>query len=338
MKFATVAEFNSRISKIDNAYNKGEIRLSYPPRVIRIEPTNICNLKCTCCPNAVSKPEASGVMEFDLYKRIIDEVGTYPSFTTVVLYLGGEPLIHLNIVDMIEYATKLDLYVRFNTNATLMNQEIADKLLKTDLEMITFSFDDMAPEEYEAFRVNSKYEVTLKNIKYFLERKKSLGLNTPRVHLASLRLMNNDATLQRSFSPAFLELFEGHQVDFTGSYVHSWAGGGEIVDGKLEMSSTAEKSDYKHIRRKKTPKCKNPWTDIVINYRGQVVTCCYDLQYKNILGDVTKTSVAEVWNNKKFQELRRLISKKQYDKLPLCATCASLKGENEFSLDQVSNQ
>src|SRR5690242_3480100 len=141
-----------RWNKVDNSRNKGSLDLPYPPLRLRIEPTNLCNLKCISCPNGVEAPREGGFMDMGLYRKIIDEAASFPRPTEVILYLGGEPLLHANLTDMIEYAAKKDLFVRFNSNAALLTSESTESLLTTELYEITFSFDDMSPAQYEELR------------------------------------------------------------------------------------------------------------------------------------------------------------------------------------------
>jgi len=325
--YPTTLEHNKRMNEIEHSLNKGSVVLPYPPWRLRIEPTNICNFKCVSCPNAVEKPQHNGFMEMALFKKIVDQANNYPRPTILTLYLGGEPLLHKELIEMINYASKYNMFVELNTNASLLTKEMINQMLDTDLNRIAFSFDDMLPDEYEAFRKNSSYNTTLNNILDFLKAKQERKQFYPIVAIASLRVFKSgDEISQPKISDAFVSLFTEYNVVISSGYIHSWAGGFEINEGQLSKSAIGI-SDYDMVRKKKVPKCDQPWRDLVINYRGEVVTCCFDLHYKNILGDTKKNDIIDIWNNKKFQALRRTILRKQYDKIPLCSSCAVIKGD-----------
>ncbi|MEI6207377.1 MAG: radical SAM protein [Desulfuromonadales bacterium] len=311
------------MTAFEASFNKGLVSLPYPPLRLRIEPTNVCNLKCVSCPNTVEKPQHQGFMDMVLYKKIVDQVKEYPRPTTVILYLGGEPLLHKEFIEMIDYASKFDLFVQFNTNGALLTTDMISKLLDTDLNRIAFSFDDMSPGEYEVFRKNSSYNKTLNNILEFLRTKQERQQSYPQVEITSLKVLKpGDEITKPVVSDDFVSLFKGYPVETTVNYIHSWAGGFEVHDGHLTKSAE-NTSDY-NSNSKKTPKCFLPWYDMVVNYRGEVITCCLDLQYKNVLGDTKEEDLIDIWNSKKFQELRRTILRNKNDKnLLLCSTCSS---------------
>ena len=62
-------------------------------------------------------------MDFDLYKKCIDDMALFPNKVKVLRIVGiGEPLLHKNIVDMVEYAVSKDIAntVEILTNASLL--------------------------------------------------------------------------------------------------------------------------------------------------------------------------------------------------------------------------
>ncbi|MDZ7836849.1 MAG: radical SAM protein [Actinomycetota bacterium] len=136
-----------------------------------IEVTSNCNLKCRLCPNKDIPSADKGFMDFDLYKQIMDQLGS--RVNDIYLFHRGEPFLHPRLVDMITYAKKTPAAVRIHTNATLLDQENTDQVIKSGLDFISFSFDGYDKKTYEAQRINSSFEQTLENIIYFLKRKKT---------------------------------------------------------------------------------------------------------------------------------------------------------------------
>jgi radical SAM protein with 4Fe4S-binding SPASM domain len=57
-----------------------------------------------------------------------------------------------------------------------------------------------------------------------------------------------------------------------------------------------------------TPRCHLPWQQMVIDATGEVAPCCYWGAYENAnppIGNVNESSIEEIWNNERFQQLRR---------------------------------
>jgi len=62
----------------------------------------------------------------------------------------------------------------------------------------------------------------------------------------------------------------------------------------------------------------------VICWNGTVVACCSDMLPKEILGDVTKETLEQIWNGEKIKELRYLMSTGQNKDIRLSLECSSL--------------
>ncbi|MEI7905183.1 MAG: radical SAM protein, partial [Candidatus Firestonebacteria bacterium] len=95
----------------DKRWLFGEVagRVSPYPRIVAIEPTSLCNLKCTMCPvhssGGKENKRAAGMMKFGLYKRIINQLPEKEK-VNLVLHGYGEPLLHPEIAEMVAYAKK----------------------------------------------------------------------------------------------------------------------------------------------------------------------------------------------------------------------------------------
>ncbi len=68
------------------------------PFLVFLDPADICNFQCKFCPTGnralIKKIKRnSGLMDFDLYKEIVDKAGNF-GIIEVRLFLAGEPLLH----------------------------------------------------------------------------------------------------------------------------------------------------------------------------------------------------------------------------------------------------
>ena len=69
----------------------------------------------------------TGLMDFSLFRKIVDE----SKGRTELLYMAngvGEPLIHPNIIEMIEYANKNGIHTILGTNGTLLTRDLTNRL------------------------------------------------------------------------------------------------------------------------------------------------------------------------------------------------------------------
>ncbi|MEW9093559.1 MAG: radical SAM protein [Clostridiaceae bacterium] len=91
------------------------------PESIWIETTNYCNENCKFCfhyNNAMIRKR--GYMSLELYKKIINKIGFFKP--RIDLHHSGEPFLHKDLYEFINYAKKFDLDVGFTTNGTLIDK------------------------------------------------------------------------------------------------------------------------------------------------------------------------------------------------------------------------
>ena len=61
--------------------------------------------------------------------------------------------------------------------------------------------------------------------------------------------------------------------------------------------------------------CHNLWTGLIVRYNGDVSICCLDYENKEVMGNLSKNTINEIWNNKKY---RYNHNKGEHDKMSTC--------------------
>ena len=75
---------------------------SFPDHV-DIEASSACNMKCPMCFHHKIPKDQVGSMDFDLYKKIVDECAAHKIFS-IRLSWRGEPLLNPKLPEMVRYA------------------------------------------------------------------------------------------------------------------------------------------------------------------------------------------------------------------------------------------
>lgn len=290
------------------AYMQQKTVCSHLPVFLWIEPTNKCNLKCLMCPNRLNPQNKLGFMDFELFKKIIDEVSDFAC--GIHLFLGGESLLHKYIFKMIRYASDKGIKVALDTNATILNEDKSRKLLNAGIDYLSFSFDGYDKDTYEKIRVNAKFDVTLKNVINFLKIKKELGKKHPYTVIQTIITdvkKKDDIVKKRQFLKNFKGLpLNEHVV----RYAYSWAG------------AVSESEEFKPISGSKRYKpCPYIWTVLNIKWDGTVVPCCIDLLGRYKLGNAKEKSLLKIWNDKPLILLREKMREGKYQDIELCSKC-----------------
>src|SRR4030042_1647517 len=91
------------------------------PLMVVLSVTYVCNSRCPGCPYTNSTIRETykdaSFMPADLFKKIADECGKYGAYLR--LSGGGEPLLHPQMVDLIEYAKSKGAKIGLITNGSV---------------------------------------------------------------------------------------------------------------------------------------------------------------------------------------------------------------------------
>lgn len=273
------------------------------PIHLDIETTNACNLKCPMCPRTILLKKNSfykiQFMEFKFYQHLIDQ-GVDQGLCSVKLNYMGEPLLHPDVVRQVKYAKdKGILDVMFNTNGTLLTEELSKQLLDAGLDKLFFSFDSHLKEEYEKIRVGANFEKTVENIKTFVRLKNSSGYKHVETRISMV--------LKKHEYHKFLALKE------------MWEG---VVDaigyGYYVERDPDKQGEFEHVDGFV---CAQPWQRIFVMVDGIVTPCCVDEKREYILGDAKKESLRDIWLGKKATALRKAHKSGHYQRIDICRKC-----------------
>ncbi len=119
-------------------------------RLIFWELTSQCNLRCIHCrAEATEEPFINELNTEEAYS-LIDSI---ISFSNPILILtGGEPLYRKDIFDIASYANSRGLRVALATNGTLIDEEIAKKVLNSGIKRVSISIDGSNRNTHDSFR------------------------------------------------------------------------------------------------------------------------------------------------------------------------------------------
>jgi len=276
------------------------------PAVVLIDTVSYCNLKCSMCVHdKMTRPK--GIMSWELFTKIIDEIAAENKSTRIWMVFFGEPFILKNktpsIFDMIKYAKSKGLAdVVVNSNANLMDKAASCKLIDSGLDAIYIGVDSFSSESYVKIRVGGNYEQTVQNIIRLIELKKELNSATPEIFVQFVEM-----DLNQHEKNDFIKFWSQHGVNVKIRPKVSW--GGMIDAPNLTLGNEDRWPCYWAMRT------------MSITDTGKVVTCAVDLDARFVAGDVSKNSLKSVWNGK-LKELRNLHNSKRFGKLPSnCANC-----------------
>ncbi len=288
--------FNHLIDRIKWHYAPSFFYVLRFPSHIDIEASNMCQMSCPMCGRHLMKNIKQGHMDFDLYKKIIDECSREKVYS-IKLSWRGEPLLNPNIAKMINYAKEKGIKdVAFLTNGERLNENLTNQLIESGLDWISISFDGLN-DVYEKIRYPAKFEKAVKEIKYIKKTREQKRLKKPLIRIQSIwsAIKNNPDEFKDFWKPV------ADRINFIADQIRS-----------------REEKDFSH-----DPNyiCQSPWQRICIMWDGRVAQCHGDYLERNILGDVKANTLREIWHGEKFNNLRSLMRNKKRLDTPPCKIC-----------------
>jgi radical SAM protein with 4Fe4S-binding SPASM domain len=283
------------------------------PLVFQIQTIDLCNGACIMCPNSTVTEKKPYYMTDQLFQKIIHEIVTESKMSFVYFFLQNEPLMDRKIAQKIKLAKNTDGQIQtyFITNGSLCTSEFIKELEEAKLDLIAFSIDGFTKKTYETIRPNFRYETVTENLEKALQSNVNVCIKF---------------TLQKE-NEQELKAFKKY-----------WKQRGVPVDVNVVSNRTGCLAQYKEIfipppyfKVKRTigkaylkvvKCCPQIITTFNILSNGDVLLCCNDFSRKLKLGNVNDTSIKEIWNGEKYQEIRRLFRQGRYKEIPICCDCS----------------
>ncbi len=297
-----VAMSATRYLEIEALQKFPSLAKSFSPRPTQVflEPTNHCNLHCKMCTRGARK---AGFMDYVLFTRLIDEIAAIGD-VNLILHVGGESLVHPKILDMLEYVMVRSNRLRrvgFNTNGTLLNAKVQEKLVNLGVDWLGISLDGLGKVNDE-IRIGSDYDQIEANIRALLDKRGSAPKPEVGLYLTDIGQCKID-----EFIDAWIS-----SVD----YIRVCAclnNRVQIINPQFFNGHKTETKDH----------CISPCSTMAIFWNGDVVACCANINGIGVLGNVADKHILEVWKGAKYRQLR-------YDLLTgnpkgLCFSCNSWK-------------
>ena len=273
---------------------------------VRYEVTDHCNAECIMCPRDQHKfGRPHGVMDTEKFRSSIDEVVEL-GCTQAVLTSFGEPLVDKTLEDKISYAKSKGLRTYIISNASLLTKKRSRSLIEAGLDELRISFYGMSKESYETVMVGLNFDVTMQNLKDFLEVREEMGYKKPQIEISWLVLKENESEtdlFQKYWEPKVdaIEVWKPHNFGDGRNYRELY--------GDLALKNTCGRPENGPLQ---------------IQWNGEVIPCCYDYNNQIVLGNAFEQPVLEILNGEKYNLLRLAHNEKAFKLFPYCNNCDQL--------------
>ncbi len=282
-----------------NLLRKRDYLNSYP-YILKIEPSNICNMRCCYCYDDRRQPfdneRPYGRMSFEQFKSLIDEVGAY--LFKINLYGFGEPWLFPETFQMIRYATDNNIGVAVSSNMNLKKENLHRDILDSGVEVLIVSIHGMSQETYSRFMKGGELNIALENVKNVIRERKARNSSLPFIDWQYCVTGFNEHEITDAKEMA--KQIGIDQVRFIKPFFPDHAPDEWL--SSMFPRRTAEDDEANNRG------CSWPYRSAYINWDGGVLPCCRDFRLvANDFGNVFRESFGSIWNNGHYRSSRRLI-------------------------------
>ena len=326
------AQIKYRVN-MENHIELGKVVPLKAPLVLLVDPSNLCNFKCKFCPTGnkeliKSTGRYNGLLDFDLFKKIINDLNEFDEpIKTLRLYKEGEPLVHPKFAEMIKYAKDSGLVKRVDTtsNGALLNPKLNRSIIEAGLDQINISVNGVTSEQmYYYTNTKVDFDEYVRNIRDLYENRGNCEIS---IKAIAENLTEDE---QKKFFDTFGNIANRIVLEHLSP---AWPMFTFDKDIKMEYSTGNYGQEV--IDRKV---CPYIFYIMVVNSDGRVSSCVGDWPNKNIMGDLHKQSVKEIWlghtlNSYRLAQLQGL---REYN--PFCGACEVVKYGTLDNLDPYCSE
>jgi MoaA/NifB/PqqE/SkfB family radical SAM enzyme len=282
------------------------------PSQLLVDVTEHCNLACIHCPHVTFKKSehySGAKIDPDLNIKLVDEAKLFgQGITQYIRYTSnGEPLIHPQIYDMLEYAVKNSgTKVTLTTNGTLLNEKNIEKLLNTGIDLVDVSIDAFTKETYSKVRVNGDLSITAGNTVNLINE------NIARKAKSKIVVSYVESPENANETSDFEKFWKDKGADFVViRRLHSCSG------AKEDLAEQRRNDNNSQIRKP----CLYPWERIVLNPKGFLDFCPSDWVEGSKIIEYKNTSIRETWNSEFYKKLRQAHLNNEFSNHKFCGQC-----------------
>jgi len=270
-------------------------RLRSRPWKLVIDPTNLCTLRCPFCRTGRrDRGRAPGRIDTALFESLIDWAAPYAF--TLDLFNWSEPLLHPDIIRMIQYAESRRISTRLSTNFALkVSPEQMRALVDSGLSSLAVSCDGVDQESYETYRRGGQFAQVMANLKLLIRTRAEMGSATPQICWFFVVFRHNEHLVDKARRMA-MELGCDTFDTVTG-----------FVDEHSDWLTT-----QKHKVAIEASRYGCPWLYkyFIVHWDGGVAPCCTEFSEQDDFFNLRDVPLCEAWNHPTYVRARSLFGRR----------------------------
>lgn len=298
------------MTTLEHAKNSGPtfLKSALLPYVYQIEPTNHCPYTCIMCPRGRGEmTRALGHMAPSTVTRVLEQMAGNGQ-RLLRLHHFGESVLAPELPTMVSMVDDAGLIPLLSVNPSSLSDDMARRLIEAGIGIMCFSLDSMNDAGLHEIRgIRRSVEKCLATIEHFV----MLSEKTDRPILTVVQMV--ELTHNATEREAFLSLEKRFGQKRVSIYLaeNTGFGSADLVEQTAGRKPAGSGG------------CTAPFHEVVVLWNGDIVPCCYDFDGANVLGNILKQDLHEIWHGELAAGMRHEFINGSIHDRPLCRTCHS---------------
>lgn len=278
-----------------------------------------CNFGCPNCPYTDRNSEIrrfyreheGDLFPLELWKKIADECGEFGAWMRCTG--GGEPMLHPEMVEMIEYAKATGARIWLNTNGSMFGPTVKlrrklERIIRAGVDLIEFSMDAADAETYAKVRpphggpprnAEQWWTQNVNNVRAALELRKQFRAPS-RVVVSIIRQEEIEGRLEVAVDFWLKEI--GVDDVITRKFL-TWDDNTKISAGKA-----LDPHLYAHLPTERKEPCVWPFERLNVDTLGRIALCGQDISFhtSEVFPNAWEKSIKEIWHGEMFNWYRKM--------------------------------
>lgn len=317
---------NTKLNQKEMDCNSSNL-LSFPQRLV-LELTNACNLKCIMCGRDEAKFKLT-TFNFEYLKSLEPLLHQVEEVT---LFGWGEPTLHPQFLEILEYLNKFPVRKYFVTNGMKLDK-IKDAIFEHKVDIMSVSIDGAKSKTNNAIRINSDFDFIIEQLKDIVRLKKEKNTVYPYINFVMTMMDSNIEELPELVKLAaeigleevkgvYLTVFSQNLIDETlynkqekvKRIFENAIELGEKLNVKVKLPYLQDEDVGGNLEHKP---CFVAWRDFFLGSDGYIRPCqSSNIKFFKYNPDV---KFKDIWNSKEYQNFRNNVNFKDMEEC--CKKC-----------------
>ncbi len=259
---------------------------------IYVEITNICNLKCSFCPETNREKK---YMEIESFENILKKVKPYTNL--IALHIKGEPLLHPNLNEILKICEKEKIKVNITTNGTLLKSNVENILSSKSVRQINISVHSALKNK----NMEKSLEIFLEDIFKAIDEIKNRSNIIISYRMWNLKALSENADDKNmEIIKKMEEKYKIHDLEtILGKNMFFKLEENVFINQDFEFKWPDINGDI----ISETGNCRGLTDQIGILVNGDVIPCCLDQEGDIKLGNLLNEDLEEIINSDIAQDI-----------------------------------